>query len=104
MSMRRVAAAATLGLLLGACAGSNPLATPDPQPSAGTAAPAAGGAPSTTVTTTAPATTAGGSDSRPAPDPNRPPAPDFELTLGSGGVFALSAETRPVFLVFWAEW
>jgi hypothetical protein len=31
-------------------------------------------------------------------------APDFTLQLGDGGTFTLSAETRPVFMVFWAEW
>ena len=33
-----------------------------------------------------------------------PVAPDFELALGDGGTFRLSDETKPVFLVFWAEW
>jgi hypothetical protein len=33
-----------------------------------------------------------------------PTAPDFTLELGAGGTFTLSQETRPVFLVFWAEW
>ena len=33
-----------------------------------------------------------------------PTAPDFELELGDGGTFRLSDETKPVFLVFWAEW
>lgn len=31
-------------------------------------------------------------------------APDFSLELGDGGTFTLSEETRPVFMVFWAEW
>lgn len=31
-------------------------------------------------------------------------APDFSLALGDGGTFVLSDETRPVYLVFWAEW
>ena len=31
-------------------------------------------------------------------------APDFALGLGDGGTFVLSEETRPVYLVFWAEW
>ena len=37
-------------------------------------------------------------------DPDAPAAPDFTLALGEGGEFVLSAETRPVYLVFWAEW
>jgi cytochrome oxidase Cu insertion factor (SCO1/SenC/PrrC family) len=31
-------------------------------------------------------------------------APDFTLTLSDGTDFTLSSETRPVYLVFWAEW
>ena len=41
---------------------------------------------------------------RPAPDPNREIAPDFSLGLSDGSTFVLSEETRPVFMVFWAEW
>lgn len=36
------------------------------------------------------------------PAPEEPP--DFTLDLGSGGTFVLSEESRPVFMVFWAEW
>lgn len=31
-------------------------------------------------------------------------APDFTLTLADGGVFRLSDEQRPVYMIFWAEW
>jgi hypothetical protein len=31
-------------------------------------------------------------------------APDFALALGQGGDFTLSSETKPVYMVFWAEW
>lgn len=31
-------------------------------------------------------------------------APDFTLALGNGGTFTLAEESRPVFMVFWAEW
>ena len=31
-------------------------------------------------------------------------APEFTLELGEGGEFVLSAEPKPVYLVFWAEW
>lgn len=72
-------------------------------------------APSTVVTTTAPVTT---DDAEPAtaPDPTTttaapavivdgPPAPDFTLALEDPqGVFTLSEEQKPVYLVFWAEW
>ena len=43
-------------------------------------------------------------EERPAPDPNREIAPDFDLLLADGSTFVLSEETRPVFMVFWAEW
>ncbi len=33
-----------------------------------------------------------------------PAAPDFTLALGDGGEFTLSAEQKPVYMVFWAEW
>lgn len=31
-------------------------------------------------------------------------APDFTLALADGGVFRLSDEQRPVYMIFWAEW
>jgi cytochrome oxidase Cu insertion factor (SCO1/SenC/PrrC family) len=31
-------------------------------------------------------------------------APNFTLTLADGTVFTLADESRPVYLVFWAEW
>jgi hypothetical protein len=34
----------------------------------------------------------------------RPAAPDFTLELGDGGSYTLSEGTKPVYLVFWAEW
>jgi hypothetical protein len=37
-------------------------------------------------------------------DQDLPNAPDFTLELGEGGEFALAAEPRPVYLIFWAEW
>jgi hypothetical protein len=33
-----------------------------------------------------------------------PTAPEFTLALGDGTAFTLSAEARPVYLLFWAEW
>jgi hypothetical protein len=50
----------------------------------------------TTVTTTEPGTTEVTSD--------RPVAPDFTLQLGDGGSYTLSEGSKPVYLVFWAEW
>lgn len=31
-------------------------------------------------------------------------APDFTLALGAGGAFTLSEQTKPVLIIFWAEW
>ena len=39
-----------------------------------------------------------------APSFDGPPAPDFELALADGSNFSLSAEQKPVYVVFWAEW
>jgi hypothetical protein len=95
---------------------------------------ACGGAPTstdgtaTTITETAtsapssPDTTTAGTPSTADTDPASPPtvvpsttnggatpfdgpeAPDFTLALGSGETFTLSAEQKPVYMVFWAEW
>ena len=32
------------------------------------------------------------------------PAPEFVLALGEGGEFSPSSESRPIYMVFWAEW
>lgn len=57
---------------------------------------------SVTATTTAATTT---SSSRETPTtPARQGAPEFTLQLGDGGSFTLSEGTKPVYLVFWAEW
>ncbi len=45
-----------------------------------------------------------GGDTTPAPAVEGPAAPDFDLTLSDGSSFSLSAEQKPVYLVFWAEW
>ncbi len=72
--MRRLLVWLTLGVLVSAC-GAEPVAEPSPNASA----------------------------TQEVPD-EVTPAPDFTLELGDGGTFTLSEETRPVFLVFWAEW
>jgi len=52
----------------------------------------------------APTTTAVEAAPSAAERPEGRRAPDFELQLGQGGVFALSDEQNPVYMVFWAEW
>lgn len=34
----------------------------------------------------------------------RPVAPDFTLELGDGGSYTLSEGSKPVYMIFWAEW
>jgi hypothetical protein len=60
----------------------------------------------TTSTTNAASSTVDGTTAPPdtAVPIDGPPAPDFRLALGDGGEFTLSAEQKPVYLVFWAEW
>jgi hypothetical protein len=74
-----------------------------------TACSAADETPSTTVTTEPGATTAVPGTTTPAAPSTTgavegPSAPDFTLALGTGGEFSLSAEEKPVYMVFWAEW
>jgi hypothetical protein len=52
--------------------------------------------PEDTTTTTSAAIATTSSD--------RPLAPDFTLQLGEGGTYTLSEGSKPVYLVFWAEW
>lgn len=64
-------------------------------------------APETTAseTTAAPAATAPQTETTSAATGSvGPPAPDFTLQLASGGDFVLSQQTRPVVVIFWAEW
>lgn len=37
-------------------------------------------------------------------DSGRPGAPDFTLELGDGGAYTLSEGSKPVYMIFWAEW
>ncbi len=94
-----------LALVIVACGGGE-AATPtngDANPDTSAAAET----PGTTSASSSEATTSGETTAtEPAsePDPNAVLAPDFTLELGEGGEFVLSAETKPVYLVFWAEW
>ena len=36
--------------------------------------------------------------------PDGPDAPAFVLALGQGGEFSPADETKPIYMVFWAEW
>ena len=45
-----------------------------------------------------------GADTTTTTNSGRPVAPDFTLELGAGGDYTLSEGSKPVYLVFWAEW
>lgn len=91
-----------LALVVSACGGD---AAPDPSPTTTMTTPVVD---STVVATTAPGATpttaVAPSTTRVRVRPEGEVAPDFSLALGEGGTFTLSEETRPVFLLFWAEW
>lgn len=50
------------------------------------------------------ASTTDPTDSVEPTDFDGPAAEDFSIELNRSGLFTLSAEARPVYLVFWAEW
>ena len=113
-SHRTSVLAVVFALVVAACGGGDAdSALPADGSQSTEASQAASTTPNNAVETTQPSTTpaTAGSDEtepeaqeRPAPDPDRELAPDFSLALGSGSTFVLSEETRPVFMVFWAEW
>lgn len=94
-------------LVLAACAGGTATPSTDAPPTPTTATTSPSDAP-TTVPTTGSTDSTSETDAppvtRPAPDPSRPLAPDFSLTLSDGTVYDYASEVRPVFMVFWAEW
>lgn len=102
VAMRRWAPTlAVFGLAVAACGGAQVESTFETvPPPASTAAPSTSQAPQAdadpeTTTTAAPAPVV----------VDGPPAPDFTLALADGkGDFVLSAEHKPVYMVFWAEW
>ncbi len=100
--MKRLILFAVLALVVAACGGSAVSdQSTDPTDPAST---------ETTSTSDTPATT--GSDGETTTTPagetsttsGREVAPDFTLQLGEGGTFSLSDSSKPVYLVFWAEW
>lgn len=92
-------------LVLAACAGGTATTTSDVPTTATTMT--SSEAPTTVPATDSTGTTTQGEtppSTRPAPNPDRPLAPDFSLTLSDGTVYDYASEVRPVFMVFWAEW
>lgn len=109
--MRRVLGLIVVLALVGVACGGSPSAPT----AAGDATTAGAAATTTSAPGTMPPSTSGGSGTAaPAevPDPTAagrirpegPDAPDIALALGEGGIFVLSEEEKPVYLVFWAEW
>ena len=70
---------------------------------AGEASTAVTEAPAETTPDEATQTTQGAADTTPATS-DRPAAPDFSLPLADGGTYTLSEGSKPVYMVFWAEW
>ncbi len=86
-----------LGLVLGACGS-------DTSVGAGTTATSVVAGPGTETTSVVTGDIAV-SPGEPAPSGvEGPVAPDFSLVLADGSTFTLSEGSRPVYMVFWAEW
>ncbi len=104
---RAILCFAALAVVAASCSSGTEAATSAPESSSTTVAAQTGEDGSTTSTTVEGTTTmppeTEASPSTAAPI-DGPPAPDFTLALGDGGEFTLSAEQKPVYLVFWAEW
>ena len=98
--MRRLAAVISLiALVTTACAGGDESGDSTPTSTE----------PATTATGESPDSTGPGSSPTTSPPAatttsDRPLAPDFRLELGEGGTYTLSEGSKPVYLVFWAEW
>lgn len=103
----RLRSLVVLAVVLAACGGEAADSVPTTPSSAASTVPAAPGSAAavtgesrTAVVTSSDETTT----TRPAPNPDRELAPDFSLMLSDGTEYQLSNETRPVYMVFWAEW
>ncbi|MDJ0664093.1 MAG: hypothetical protein QNJ75_06000 [Acidimicrobiia bacterium] len=109
--MRKLILVLVFGLIAAACGGtattsesSQPVATETPVSST-VAAPSS--EPGDTSAAEAPpaAEEPPASEETPAtPSFDGPPAPGFDLALADGSTFSLTAEQKPTYMVFWAEW
>lgn len=81
-----------------ACGGGEPDSAVSAAPTTVTAREAVPAESTPTAPTTVDSTTV------PTSASDRPPAPNFTLTLHDGTDYQLDHEVRPVYLVFWAEW
>lgn len=90
-----------LALVLVACGGTSDTTSTAP---AGTASTPTSAVSDTTVPEETEATTSTSAAETTGTTSDRPLAPDFSLELGDGGTYTLSEGSKPVYLVFWAEW
>ncbi len=110
--MRRpIVLIAALAVVVVSCSSGTDAATPAVEASSTTAVAQSEPDVSTSATTvpdTAPSETDTVPESEAPPETaapvDGPPAPDFTMTLNDGSEFTLSAEQKPVYIVFWAEW
>lgn len=114
LPQRFVVLAAVVALLVAACGGGDEAVTPSSvDASASTAVDRQNSdapvdedenadTPAASTTATDAADESDGSEQPSGPDGD--PAPDFTLALADGSSFSPSAETKPIYMVFWAEW
>jgi hypothetical protein len=113
--MKRLILLPALALVAASCASGTDVsadpttAEPDPPSSTTTAVQPESQATDSTTTSSAadtPTTQAPAEQVDPLPPPEGRAAPDFTLALGEDGSesFTLSEGTKPVFMIFWAEW
>jgi len=113
MKLRVVPVFLALLLVMGACGTGDTSVTTDAAPATAvtanmggetTAEPATSETTSaaTESTTSSPASTEAASVEPSGVD--GPAAPDFSLALADGSTYQLSADSKPVYMVFWAEW
>ena len=105
--MRKFLLAVALALIVASCGGTESDLNQTTAPAGDVAtAPSDDSAPTSASATTGDDSPAGDNvtEADVTPSFDGPPAPDFELALSDGSNFSLSAEQKPVYVVFWAEW
>jgi len=98
-----------LVVVVAACGGTSSVANDLPVDEVASSTAATSGGVGQEPATEAPAPVAATSSTAATSDttrekPDGPPAPEFVLALGDGGEFSPSSESRPIYMVFWAEW
>ena len=100
---RSVSLLAAVVFVATACGGAATEVSTTVEPVAGAVTTVSGGSPTTMGSTD----TTGSSAAEPEASPSGvegPEAPDFSLVLSDGSTFTLSEGSKPVYMVFWAEW